>query len=389
MLSQRIMVKALLYHETPATKLHTEIEEVLAEWQSSHQFLIDKLDQGNDIYNEKQTKERLGELTSFIQTARNLIPPSGEISHEQLKALESNQELFLQEMDQVVGLMQADSDQKLRMIITIEIIFALLSLFLIYYEITYVFKKINLRLVRKNEDLTESNELLEQYAHLASHDLRSPIQNIINFSELLLRRLKPKLGLDEIEFFSYIVEASQRLKQTTSDLLKVATIHHHELDFKWCNPKLILQEVLDDLEEQILDKKAQISIHQLPASIRVDQHTIHLAFQNLIANSLKFAKEGKTPQLEISYEDTAEQHIFLFKDKGIGIDQSDQELIFKIFRRVNEDGQYEGTGMGLAICLRMIRRLNGNIKVASQLGVGSTFKIAIPKEIVAAGVVSI
>ncbi|MEL7532480.1 MAG: ATP-binding protein, partial [Bacteroidota bacterium] len=228
--------------------------------------------------------------------------------------------------------------------------------------------------------LTESNELLEQYAHLASHDLRSPIQNIINFSDLLKRRLKDKLSTDELEFINYISEASQRLKQTTSDLLKVATIQHQELNLKWCDPKQILEEVLEDLEEKIIATKARIEIANFPDSIKIDQHTIHLVFQNLIANSLKFAKEGEVPKIEIGYEETADQHAFIFQDDGIGIAEADQAHIFKLFRRVNEEGQYEGTGMGLAICLRMIRRLHGDIEVQSQLGKGSTFKIEVPKQ---------
>ncbi len=384
MLSQRIMLQAMLYHENPEVSNYQALQLSIKEWDSSQQFLIDRLEESADIYHEKQTRDRLTELSSFIKGAQSLTA-NDRINDEQLEALGANQEQFLREMDLLVSVMQKDSDQKLKMIVAIEIIFALLSLFLVYYEITFVFQKINDRLVRKNEDLSESNELLEQYAHLASHDLRAPIQNIINFSDLLKRRLDHKLGSDEKEFLKYIIEASHRLKLTTSDLLKVATIQHQELDYQWCSPKHILEEVLEDLDEEIVTSQAQINIEPFPEIIKVDQHTIHLVFQNLIANSLKFTKEGQAPQITVSYDETANEHIFIFRDEGIGIAKEDQAHVFKIFRRINEEGQYEGTGMGLAICQRMIRRLHGNIEVVSQLGQGSTFKIELPKESIHSG----
>ncbi|MFK7925229.1 MAG: ATP-binding protein [Bacteroidia bacterium] len=381
MLSQRIMVKALLYHETPSEEALVEIKTTVKIWSEFQAFLIEKLESAFFLYNRAQTISRLKELNSFIEISQQLIPEKGTVSDTQLQKLSSNQESFLEQMDLLVSLMQQDSDKKLSMIVTIEILFALLSLFLIYYEITYVFKKITLRLSHQNEGLIESNELLEQYAHLASHDLRSPIQNIINFSKLLFRRLKSDLGKDELEFLNYIVDASKRLKQTTSNLLKVATINQHELTFNAYSPQIILQAVLEDLDAQILQTQAQISISHLPNIIQGDQHTLHLVFQNLIANSLKFVEEGSTPKIEISYSSDQDQHVFLIKDHGIGISPTDQKQIFEIYRRVNEDGQFEGMGMGLAICLRMIRKHYGNIELESSIGKGSVFKVRFPKVI--------
>ncbi|MEM6346152.1 MAG: ATP-binding protein [Bacteroidota bacterium] len=388
MLSQRILVKAMLYHDEPSATAYQELQATIEDWRQSQQFLLNRLEEGAVVYHERQNKERLTDLASYIEAAAQLTAQE-KVTHQQLKDLEKNQEKFLAEMDQLVGTLQEDSDQKLKMVVTIEIIFALLSLFLIYYEITFVFKKINLRLRSKNEDLEESNELLEQYAYLASHDLRAPIQNIINFSGLMMRRTKSKLSKDELSFLDYILEASHRLKRTTSDLLKVATIQHHELHLKWCSPKQIIEEVLEDLEDQVISTKAQITIQDLPEGIKVDQHIIHLSFQNLIANSLKFTREGQLPKIDISYTQTGQDHIFMVKDEGIGISPDEQANIFKLFSRANQEGQYDGAGIGLAICQRMIRRLNGNIEIDSQVGQGCTFKITIPKEIAHNDVLSI
>ncbi|MEL6593153.1 MAG: histidine kinase dimerization/phospho-acceptor domain-containing protein, partial [Bacteroidota bacterium] len=288
MYSQRLLAKAWLYHETK--ELHTlyELNEVYGKWNQAHQGLIKKVEGAFFLYNREQTLLRLQQTAGFIKQTRKLIPDSGQFDIASLHKLEQNQENFLLEMDLLVGLLQQDSDRKLNFVVTIEILFALLSLFMIYFEIRFAFQRINQRLQQQNQDLSESNDLLEQYAHLAAHDLRTPIQNIINFSKLLFRRLEGSLNAEEKEFFDYILKASNRLKLTTRDLLRVASLQSRELEFRPVNPTFMIKEVLDDLENTVLETKAQLRLNNMPDQIIADQHTLHLVFQNLIANGLKF-----------------------------------------------------------------------------------------------------
>lgn len=382
MYSQRLLAKAWLYHETK--ELHTlhELNEIYGKWEQAHQSLIEKVEAAFYLYNRDQTLLRLRQTEAFIQQARSLIPGSGQFDVASLHRLEQNQESFLLEMDLLVGLLQQDSDRKLNFVVTIEVLFALLSLFMIYFEIRFVFQRINQRLQYQNRDLIESNELLEQYAHLAAHDLRTPIQNIINFSQLLFRRLGNSLKAEEKEFFDYILKASKRLKLTTRDLLRVASLQSRELDFQVVNPTFMIKEVLDDLENTVLETRAKLRLTNMPDQIVADQHTLHLVFQNLIANGLKFAKEGTPPQIDIRYEQDEGEHIFWVSDQGIGIDEEAQRHIFDLFQRADNSKVYQGSGIGLAITKRLLHKHQGQIQINSQLGVGSSFRVSIPSNLI-------
>ncbi|MEL7341380.1 MAG: ATP-binding protein, partial [Bacteroidota bacterium] len=383
MYSQRLLAKSWLYYETKESGTLYTLNDIYRKWNEAHQGLILKIEEAFFLYNREQTLLRLRQTSEFIQQARKLIPANGQFDLASLHRLEQNQERFLLEMDLLVSLLQQDSDRKLSFVVTIEILFALLSLFMIYFEIRFVFQRINQRLQRQNLDLVESNELLEQYAHLAAHDLRTPIQNIINFSQLLFRRLGRSLEADEKEYMEYVLKASKRLKHTTRDLLQVASLQSRELTFQRIDPTLLIKEVLDDLESLVLQTQAQIRLKNMPDQMVADQHSLHLVFQNLITNGLKFAKKGIAPQIEIRYQLEGATHVFLVSDQGIGIAEAEIGHIFDLFQRAENAKNRRGSGIGLAITKRILSKHQGMIQVSSTLGEGTTFRISIPNNLVA------
>ena len=185
--------------------------------------------------------------------------------------------------------------------------------------------------------------MLEEYAYLAAHDLRAPTQNIINFSKVLNRKLADRIDEKENSYFQLIKDSAQRLKRTTNDLLEFARINHESLNIENCKPELILQTVLEDLKSHITEKKAKVTIGDMPKTIEGDADLLRLVFQNLISNGIKFVPPERDPSVNIAYEEISEDHVFSIKDNGIGIESKNREQIFGLFKRLNSHEDFKGT----------------------------------------------
>ena len=221
-----------------------------------------------------------------------------------------------------------------------------------------------------------SNRELEQFAYVASHDLQEPLRMVSSFTQLLERRYKDKLDDDANDYIGFIVEGAQRMKNLIDDLLTFSRLNTTSREFEVVLMDVALDDVLINLKAYIRDHNAQINHDTLP-TIKGDPIQINQLLQNLIANAIKFHGD-KPPQIQISAEEFGDKWLFSIKDNGIGIDTKHQDQIFSIFKRLHTREDYEGTGIGLSICKRIVERHGGHIWVESELGNGSTFYFTIP-----------
>lgn len=228
-----------------------------------------------------------------------------------------------------------------------------------------------------NKELQRSNKELEEFAYVASHDLQEPLRTISSFSDLLKEEYYDKIAGDGKQYLDFITSASSRMKQLIKDLLSLSRIQTRGQEFSLVNCHEVIQDVLDILQISIEEKKATITYQQLPLIIG-DKFQITQLWQNLISNALKFHSE-KSLTINITVEEKRDKWLFSIEDNGIGISPEFQERIFVIFQRLHSQENYEGTGIGLALCQKIILRHGGKIWVKSDIGKGAKFLFTIPK----------
>ena len=380
MLSQRIFGLFCYYADSRDAKTERSIQSAFAQWEKAHFALLHGDDKVGIKYRiEEASALRLERLTPRIQAAKAALGKLDLIDQNLIVELQTNQDAFLVEMNQIVSELEKSSNRKLRFIVVMEILLALLSLGVIYFEVQFVFRRITNKLVSKNTSLEQSNQLLEQYAYLASHDLKAPTQNILAFSQMLKERLNGRLDTQEQISFQYIIQAAERMQETTDDLLKFSSVNQGALNMANHNPLDIIQDAQLDLNEQILHTKANILINELPAQVRGDKVLLKQVFQNLLSNGMKFTPKDVIPKLEIDCQITSDEYHFKVKDNGIGIAPQNQHKIFGLFKRLHRREEFNGTGIGLAICQKIIEKHKGRMWVSSEEGKGSEFYFSIPK----------
>lgn len=242
-------------------------------------------------------------------------------------------------------------------------------------------KKTEEKIKKAAENLAKSNKELEQFAYIASHDLQEPLRSISGFVELLARRYKDKLDPDANEFIEYISSGTKRMRDMIDDLLILSRVGTRGKEFKPTNISDILKIALENLHALIEKNQAIITNDDMP-TIMVDDTQLIELFQNLIDNAIKFRRK-ETPHIHISAtlstKQEGEEWIFSVQDNGIGIDSKDFDKLFVAFHRLHGREKYPGTGIGLAICKKIVERHKGKIWIESKLGEGSTFYFTIPK----------
>lgn len=229
-----------------------------------------------------------------------------------------------------------------------------------------------------NEELRRANEDLNQFAYSASHDLQEPLRMIKAYSELLNRRCAKQLETpDARDYLAYIIQGASRLESLLRDILTYTQTAHGsagQLDF--VDADAVLQRALANLDSSIQETLAQITFSPLPALKISEVHLLQL-FQNLIGNAIKY-RGPRTPEIAISARLEGTAWIFAVRDNGIGIDPDYQTGIFGLFKRLHTPDEYAGTGVGLAICQKIVDRYGGRIWVESAVGAGSTFHFTFP-----------
>jgi PAS domain S-box-containing protein len=237
-------------------------------------------------------------------------------------------------------------------------------------------KKAEEELKRLSEELARSNAALKDFAYIASHDLKKPLQTIESFSKLLARRYKGKLDAKADEFISYIVEGVQRLQMLIKDLLEYSQIETKAKNIKPTDFSFIVEEAMSNMKTAIDESNAVVTYNKMPTIMSDPQQMISL-FQNLIDNAINF-RSNKAPRVRISAERKGDEWVFAIRDNGIGIDPKDFEKIFVMFQRLHGSTDYPGTGIGLSICKKIVERHGGRIWLESETAKGSTFYFTIP-----------
>ncbi len=228
-------------------------------------------------------------------------------------------------------------------------------------------------------DLKCSNEELERFAYVASHDLQEPLRTIASFTQLLERRYKGKFDNDADEFMDYIVDASFRMKDQIEGLLEYSRVKTDQSGFQPVNLDLVLTQVIENLKSLIEENNAVINHRSLPTVIG-DYDQLRRVFQNLVGNAIKFRKQDVHPIIDISVckDKETNEYVFSIADNGIGIEEQYMERIFVIFQRLHTMESYKGTGIGLSVVKRIVERHGGRIWVESEPEFGSAFHFTIP-----------
>ncbi len=236
-------------------------------------------------------------------------------------------------------------------------------------------EKAEIKLGNLISKLEISNKELEQFAYVSSHDLKEPLRMITSFLQLLQRRYADDLDEDANDFINFAVEGAKRLDMMINDLLEYSRVGSKEREFKYIYSEKIVETVLTNLKTQIQDKNAIVTYDSLPIIYASEYQMVQL-FQNLISNAIKY--NNNIPKVHISAVKKDKEYVFSIKDNGIGIDKDHLERIFTIFQRLHTREEYDGTGIGLAISLRIIQQHRGKIWAESDPGKGSTFNLSIP-----------
>ncbi len=237
-------------------------------------------------------------------------------------------------------------------------------------------KKAEANLLNKVEELNRSNEELGQFAYIASHDLQEPLRMVASYTQLLSRRYKGKLDSNADEFIAFAVDGASRMQRLIQDLLAFSRVGTKGRELVEISTEDALQQALINLRGAIADSGAEVTHDPLPNALADEMQLVQL-FQNLVGNAIKYQSPG-IPKVHISaVRNGGKKWMFSVKDNGLGIDSQYFEKIFGMFQRLHKREEFAGTGIGLAICKKIVERHGGNISVESQPGQGSTFRFAL------------
>ena len=251
----------------------------------------------------------------------------------------------------------------------------LLSCCALVYNITDR-KKSDQQMLQLTEDLKRSNQELEQFAYVASHDLQEPLRAVTSYTQLLAQRYQGNLDAKADKYINHIVDGATRMQQLINDLLAYSRLGTQGKKFELADCNAAVQQSLRNLQIAIAEKKAVIACDEMP-TVMADESQLVQLFQNLIANSIKFCRQD-IPLIDIAARRRENEWLFYVRDNGIGIDPEYADRIFIIFGRLHGRREYPGTGIGLAMCKRIVERHGGRIWVESQEGKGATFCFTIP-----------
>jgi signal transduction histidine kinase len=225
-------------------------------------------------------------------------------------------------------------------------------------------------------ELERSNGDLQQFAYAASHDLQEPLRVVAGFIKLLEKRYRGRLDEKADEFIGYTLDGVERMSTLIKDLLEYARVDTHEKTFEFADCSIALDKALSNLQKVIGESGAHITCDPLP-TVKADAVQLTSLFQNLIGNAVKFRGDN-LPEIHVSSGLEGNEWIFSVRDNGIGIDPQFAGQIFDVFKRLHTREEYEGTGIGLAICKKIVERHKGRIWIESQAGKGTTFYFTIP-----------
>ncbi len=232
------------------------------------------------------------------------------------------------------------------------------------------------RLERLTAELQRSNRDLEQFASIASHDLQEPLRMVTSYTQLLQRRYSDQLDEKAQIWMQYALDGAMRMQRFIADLLEYSRVSTQGRPFVRVNTAELVQKVLASLRWMIAEKEAVVTVGELPDVVG-DEAQLTQVFQNLVSNSLKFGQAGELVQINIEGVDEGGRVRFTVSDNGIGIDPEAAKRVFIMFERLNPHDAYEGSGIGLPICKRIVERHGGTIWVESRRGEGASFHFTV------------
>jgi len=249
-------------------------------------------------------------------------------------------------------------------------------------------RMLNKQLLDNNNSLKAINEELDRFAFVASHDLQEPLRKIMLFSDKIL--MKEHVDEETEKYLQKIVDSSHRMQMLINDLLRFSRHDVHSTDFVETDLNAIINETIAELEEEVEKTQARINIEPLP-KIWAIQPLMRQLFYNLVSNAIKFRKKDVAPLINIHAEKTnpltiskqihnIDYYRICITDNGIGFDTKYANDIFVVFKRLHSYHEYEGTGVGLSICKKIIARHNGSIYAQSKINEGSTFILELPQK---------
>jgi PAS domain S-box-containing protein len=238
-------------------------------------------------------------------------------------------------------------------------------------------KQAEAALAEAHEELKRSNAELEQFAYVASHDLQEPLRMVSSYTQLVQRRYGERLDGDAQEFMGFVIEGAARMKQLIEDLLAYSRVGTRGREFEAVPLEAPLQKALTNLRRAIEEASAAVTWDALP-TVMADESQLAQLFQNLIGNALKF-RAASVPRVHVSALEKDQEWEVMVADNGIGIEPQYYERIFMVFQRLHNKTEYPGTGIGLAICKKVVERHGGRLWVESAPGRGSTFRFTLPK----------
>ena len=233
-------------------------------------------------------------------------------------------------------------------------------------------------LALKAQELARSNEELERFAYVASHDLQEPLRMVASYTQLLARRYKGKLDGDADDFIGFAVDGASRMQQLIQDLLSYSRVTTRGGTLRLTESQTACANAVKNLTKAIQDSNARLTVGRLPRVVADDTQLTQL-FQNLTGNAIKYRLKDRSPEISVTVKEDATHWIFSVQDNGIGIEPQYFDRIFQMFQRLHTRNEYSGTGIGLAICRKIVERHGGRIWVESLHGQGSTFFFTMPK----------
>ncbi len=232
-------------------------------------------------------------------------------------------------------------------------------------------------IAKNNAALEKSNEELKQFAYVASHDLQEPLRKVNSFCQLLREEYSDQLDENAQSYIRYAVDGATRMRNLVADLLDYSRVETQGKSLEPTDAGVACAVAIDNLQAAIEESGAKLSVDQLP-TIEADQSQLIRLFQNLIGNAIKYCRESP-PEIMIGVQEQGDDWVFSVQDNGIGMGSQYYEQIFVMFKRLHASDEYSGTGIGLAICKRIVDRFGGRIWVESETDVGSTFFLSVPK----------
>lgn len=229
----------------------------------------------------------------------------------------------------------------------------------------------------KNEELQRANKEVEQFAYIASHDLQEPVRTVRSFIDMLRQNCGDSLDMDGLQILEFIENSSLRMQELIKGLLDYSRLGKHAAPSR-VSLNGLLEDVEQDLSTRLAETQAQLHIAELP-DVMGHKTELRLLFQNLISNAIKFARPGVPPVVKVSAQEEDDHWVFQVEDNGIGIAKSQYERVFLIFQRLHGRFDYEGTGIGLAHCKKIVELHGGRIWLESEEGQGSTFYFSLKR----------